>query len=193
VVSESWLNDRIENITRGQLLGAYMVDVLGGLGGGPLLLNVATPSGFELFILTAILFSFALVPILLTAGPTPRFEISNRIKFIELYRAAPLGVVGCFITGVSNGTLLGIGAFHAQSAGLTVAQVSFFMSAAVLGGMVFQWPLGALSNRHDRRIVFAAANVVAALFCLSPLIILHPPAWLLLMAIGVFGGLSFPT
>lgn len=32
VVSESWLNDRIENTTRGQLLGAYMVVVLGGLG-----------------------------------------------------------------------------------------------------------------------------------------------------------------
>ena len=74
VVSESWLNGRATNRTRGSLLSVYMVVLFGGLAGGQVLLNVADPRGVELFVLICVLVSVAVVPMLLSAGRTPEFS-----------------------------------------------------------------------------------------------------------------------
>ena len=71
VVAESWLNDRATNETRGQLLSCYMIVMFVGLALGQLLLNTASPRGFELFILASILVSFALIPIPYFRRPCP--------------------------------------------------------------------------------------------------------------------------
>jgi len=50
------------------------------------------------------------------------------------------------------------------------AGVALFMGTTVLGGAVLQWPLGRLSDRHDRRTVLAlacAAGAVLALLALA--------------------------
>jgi MFS family permease len=192
VVAESWLNESITNLNRGKLLAFYMVVTLGGLGIGPLLLNFAEPSGFELFILVSVLFSFALVPILLTVGPAPNFEVSKQIKIRELYSDAPLGVAGCVVAGLSNGTILALGAVYAEAIGLSIKQVSLLMSVTILGGVLFQLPIGVVSDKFDRRIIFtivtfaaAASAATAILFSTCSLIGLY-------FFVGIFGGLSFP-
>ena len=66
VVTESWLNDRATNRTRGQLLSIYMLLTLVALSSGSLLLNFSSPENFQPFILISVLMSLALLPILLT-------------------------------------------------------------------------------------------------------------------------------
>ena len=51
IVVESWLNDRANNRTRGQVLSAYMFVSLMGLAIGTLLLNFSSPEKYEPFIL----------------------------------------------------------------------------------------------------------------------------------------------
>lgn len=191
IVAESWLNDRINNETRGQLLSIYMLVTLGGFGSGPLLLNIASPTGFELFILISVLFSFSLVPILLTAGPVPPFKSPKKIDLITLYKNAPLSVVGCLVVGISNGTIIGIGVVYAEQIGLTLTEISLFMSIAVLGGMAFQWPLGYLSDKFDRRLILTGITITAAGVALFSLMAGKVSFWILLFLIGTFGGLSF--
>ena len=99
VVTESWLNDRASNETRGRILSIYMVILTLGMGGGQFLLNLANPETIELFILISIIFSVGLIPILLTARPAPVFGASASMSLIELYRASPLAVVGNGLTG----------------------------------------------------------------------------------------------
>jgi len=62
VIVESWLNERANNETRGQVLSFYMFVSYAGLSGGQWLFNVADPTNFSLFLLVSILLSFALVP-----------------------------------------------------------------------------------------------------------------------------------
>ena len=73
IVAESWLNESASNRTRGQLLSVYMVITYLAVGGGQLFLNLADPSGYPLFVLTSILISIAVVPLLLTAHPGTAF------------------------------------------------------------------------------------------------------------------------
>jgi MFS family permease len=192
IVAESWLNEQISNDTRGQLLSIYMVVTLGGMGSGSLLLNMADPGGFKLFALVSILFSVALVPILLTAEPMPPFETPQAVRLGNLYKQAPLGVIGCFVTGVSNGAVVGIGAVYAAQAGLSLTEISIFMGIALWGGVLCQWPIGLLSDRFDRRLVLTMVTWLAALISLLSLLMISKGLLSKLLLIGVFGGMSFP-
>jgi len=192
VVAESWLNDRGTNETRGQLLSVYMVVVLGGVTLGQLLLNLADPGGFLLFVLASVLVSLALVPVSLTAGPAPAFDAPATAGLAALYRVSPLGVVGAMATGMAHGVLFTMGAVYAGRIGLSVAQVSLFMSAAYLGGMVFQWPIGRLSDHFDRRRVITVVTLLAAIFAFAAVSIADLSDWALLLSILLFGGMTLP-
>ena len=157
IVVESWLNQQATNRNRGRLLSLYMVTMFAGAASGQLLLNVADPAEFDLFLLVSILVSLALVPLLLAARPGPRPRRSRRLTVAELYRASPLGVVAAVLTGLIHGGLFGMGAIYAREIGLDVGQVAWFMAFVMIGGLFSQWPLGWLSDRFDRRRVMLGA------------------------------------
>ena len=192
VVAESWLNDRATNQTRGQLLSVYVVISLGGMGVGQLLLNLASVRGFELFILASILVSVAVVPILLSAGPTPAFTASSRLGLRRLYALSPLGVIGTMGTGLANGVLIGMGAVFGDQAGLSAVQISLFMGAMFLGGLLLQWPIGRLSDRFDRRRVITFVTFLAAFAALGAIVLSGISETGLFVFIALLGGLSLP-
>jgi MFS family permease len=192
IVAESWLNDIINNGTRGRLLSIYMVVTLGGMGSGPLLLNTADPNSFELFIVVSVFFSMALVPILLTVGRIPAFKIPRKVKIADLNKEVPIGIAACFITGVSNGTIFGIGAVYAENIGLSLSEISLFMTSAIWGGLLFQWPIGLISDKLDRRFVLTAVTFLASIITVSTLIIRPGIIFGHLIMVFLLGGMSFP-
>jgi MFS family permease len=192
IVAESWLNDRATNDTRGSLLAVYMVVLMGGTAGGQLLLNLDDPTRFQLFALVSVLISLSLVPLLLSATPAPAIRMPDKVGLLQLYRSSPLGVVGCFGTGVAHGAALGMGAVYAGAAGFSVAEISAFMGAVYLGGMLAQGPIGILSDRFDRRLVLTITTLAAAAAALAA-------AWgtgvsnaATIGLVAVFGGLTLP-
>ena len=192
IVAESWLNDRASNESRGKLLSLYMVVTYIGIGAGQLLLNLADPAEFQLFILTSVLISIAVVPLLLSAGSPPTFHDSVRISLAEMYRLTPLGMVSMFAVGMVTATFFALGPVYAQRIGLNIRDTSYFMTAAVLGTVLLQGPIGALSDRFDRRTVLTLTTIltsVTALLCVPAEEISRPA---LFLAIGLFGGLAFP-
>jgi MFS family permease len=192
VVAESWLNDQASNQTRGQLLSAYMVVVLGGAAGGQILLNLADPSGSGLFILVSILISLSLIPLLLSTGRTPPFETPSPVGIRQLYRVSPTGVVGYFGTVMAHGAYFGMGAVYGRAIGLSIRDISVFMSLMLLGGMFLQWPIGRLSDAWDRRQVLTAVTFLAALFALLAGMTAGHSLLGLFVATALFGGTSLP-
>ena len=192
IVAESWLNDRATNETRGKLLSLYMVVTYIGIGAGQLLLNLANPLEFQLFILISILISVAVVPLLLSAGSPPTFHDSVRISLFELFRLTPLGIVSMFAVGLVTATFFALGPVYAQRIGLNIRDTSYFMTAAVIGTVLLQGPIGALSDRFDRRKVLTIVTIltsVTALICIPAEQVSIP---VLFLAIALFGGLAFP-
>ncbi len=192
VVTESWLNDRATNQTRGQLLSIYMLITYLGVGAGQLLLNLADPREHALFILTSVLISVAVVPLLLSARPAPSFETVSRVSLRQLYRISPLGVVGAAGTGMATAAFFGMGPVYAQSIGLSVARISLFMSAAIAGCLLLQWPIGHHSDRLDRRGVLTVVTALAAAAAVLAIPAARESSLWLLVLVAVFGGLSLP-
>jgi MFS family permease len=192
IVAESWLNGSASNTTRGQLLSLYMVVQLGGMAAGQFLLNLADPQGFDLFILVSVLISVAAVPMLLTAVAAPAVSAGRGIGLLALYRLSPLGIVGIVGVGVGTSGLFSMAPVYANQEGLSLAAISTFMAAVIMGGVVFQLPVGRLSDRLDRRWVIAISALLTGLVVLPPAILPQLPNYTLYPGFFLVGGLSLP-
>lgn len=191
IVAESWLNDASENKSRGQLLSIYMVISVGGMAGGQVLLNAAAPESYELFVLVSLLVSLALIPILVSASKAPSFDLPESVGLIQLFRVSPLGVFGMASNGLAMGAIFGMGAVYATEIGLSVQSVSFFMVAINLGGFLFQYPLGWISDRTGRRrvIIFSCIGCCAISFFAANSSL---EGWVFFASAVFIGGLSLP-
>ena len=165
IVVESWLNDRANNRTRGQVLSAYMFVSLMGLAIGTLLLNFSSPEKYEPFILISLLLSIALIPILLTKRKPPKFKKITGIKIKELYKISPLGTISMLCTGFIHSTIFTFGAVYAATMNFTIFEISLFIFLITVAGAIFQWPIGYFSDRTDRRIIIIACTFIGAFFC----------------------------
>ena len=161
VVTESWLNQAARNETRGQILAIYMTIMLAGICAGQFMLDLADPQGFTLFILISVMVSVAAVPILLTVVTAPIIEETQRVSIAHLWHRAPMGVIGIVISQWVSSVIFGMGAVYATKLGMSVSEVALFMASIMGGGMIFQWPLGKLSDMVDRRWVMGIASIIA--------------------------------
>ena len=163
---ESWLNTRANNQNRGLIMALYMVTTYLGSGLGQLLLNIPSSNGMGIFVLVSIIFSVALIPISLTALPTPQINVAKSLNLRELYKISPVGVIGCFASGILVGGFYTLGPLYAKLAGLSLSQTSLFMFCGILGGMCAQIPIGKISDLMDRRFVLMWAG--GAMFLVAP-------------------------
>ena len=165
VVAESWLNGRADNRTRAALLSVYFITQTGGAALGQLLLGIPDPAGNLLFVIVSVLISLSLVPMLLSAQQGQSFEAPARLSVRELFRLSPLGLSVSFLNGIAQGAFyVGLGLFGV-ALGLPAGQVGLLVAAGTLGGVLGQFPLGALSDRIDRRLVIAGAAAAALAAC----------------------------
>lgn len=163
---ESWLNTRSNNKNRGMLMALYMITSYLGAGFGQLMLNIPDGNGVIIYILVSVIYSIALVPISLTALPSPDLQVHKDIQISYLYKIAPVGVVGCICSGVFVGGFYTLGAIYTHQIGLNLEQTSIFMFFGLLGGLAAQFPLGRLSDRFDRR--FILMWICGILFFIAP-------------------------
>lgn len=193
IVCESWLNDVASNETRGQILSFYMAIVWVGMAGGQFLLTTADPGGYNLFIIVSVLVSLALVPAALTASPAPNVEEVKNLGLRKLYKVSPLGVIGVLIIGVTHGAFFAMAAVYGGLIGLSVGEISVFISAVIIGGAIFQVPIGRLSDKFDRRRIILFTAVFGAVVS-SVIVFLQSPEdrWLFLGAAALFGGSCMP-
>lgn len=164
VVTEGWLNERATNANRGSILSLYMITTYACIGTAQLLMMLSHPGGFKLFVIISILYSFALIPILMTQSQAPAPALANRPNMRQLFQTSPVGMAGSFTVGMMNGIFYALTPIYANSLGLDIKQTAVFMALAAASGVLLQFPLGKISDKVDRRwiMIFSAAMTIIA-------------------------------
>lgn len=191
VTAESWLNDSTDNENRGQALALYMIMQMTGIVSAQALLVLADPGGFILFIIPSVLISLAFTPILLSISPVPAHETAKPLTLLQIWQASPLGCVGMFLLGGVFSAQFGMASVYGTQAGLSVAQISTFVSAFFVGALVLQFPIGWVSDRMDRRFVIMVTSAMlggAAIFGA----LFGGAFWAVVLAALIVGGMSNP-
>jgi MFS family permease len=187
---ESWLNLRASNETRGQILSLYMVTSYLASTLGQFLVNGWSVRGLELFCLGDMLLSLSLVPVVLTHVSGPDLGRAAPLSILRLYAISPLGVAASLGSGLISGAFYAMGAIFAASIGMSILDISIFMSVALVGGLAMQWPIGWLSDKYDRRTVLLWVLIAIATFCLIAFATSrssHAMVWLFVCT-ALFGG-----
>lgn len=192
ITAESWINNTASNETRGRALSAYMIVQMIGIIASQIMLNLPDPTGFALFILPSVLVSLAFMPLLLAPTPAPAFDGARRVSFGRLFRISPLGCVGMLLTGGIFSAMFGMASVWGAKEGLTLSQISIFVGAIYLGGLVLQYPIGWASDRMDRRTLIMGLSGVATLVMLAAALLPLPFAALVGIA-TILGGITNPV
>jgi MFS family permease len=192
ITAESWINNTASNDTRGQALSAYMIVQMLGIIASQVLLNVPDPSGFALFILPSVLVSLAFMPILLAPTPAPAFDSAQRLTFAELFRISPLGCAGMLLTGGVFSAMFGMASVWGAQVDLSVREISIFVGALYVGGLVLQYPIGRASDQMDRRMLILGLSAIAAVVMLVAAFVPLPFPALIGVAF-VLGGITNPV
>lgn len=191
VTAESWLNDASSNETRGQSLSVYMIVQMAGVVFAQFIVSLGDVSGYVLFIIPSVLVSLAFAPILLSVKPTPAFEAAKPMTVREVIAASPLACFGMFMLGGVFAAQFGMSAIYGNRIGLTVGEISLFVSAIYVGALVAQYPIGWLSDRADRRVLIVWVSLIGSAGSLIAFLVSDLYAIIVLSGV-IVGGTSNP-
>jgi MFS family permease len=191
ITAESWLNDASSNANRGKALSLYMIVQMAGIVFAQYIVSIGDVSGYVIFIIPSVLVSLAFAPVLLSARPMPAFSATKPMKIKNLIKTSPLGCAGMFLLGGVFAAQFGMSAVYGSRVGLSVGEISFFISAIYVAALVLQYPIGWLSDRMDRRRLIIWIAMLGGLGSLIAFIV--PGSFLLIILSGaIVGGTSNP-
>ncbi|WP_394177874.1 MFS transporter [Yoonia maritima] len=191
ITAESWLNNAATNENRGKALSVYMIVQMAGIVFAQWIVSRGDVSGYTLFIIPSVMVSLAFAPVLLSARPMPAFETTKRMKIKDLIAASPLACFGMFMLGGVFAAQFGMSAVYGNRVGLTVGEISFFVSAIYVGALVLQYPIGWLSDRMDRRFLIIGLAFIGGAGSLVAYFITDNFA-VIVFSGAVVGGMSNP-
>ncbi len=191
ITAESWLNDAATNETRGKSLSLYMIVQMAGIVFAQYVVSQGDVSGYVLFIIPSVLVSLAFAPVLLSVRPMPAFETTKPMKIRALIAASPLACFGMFMLGGVFAAQFGMSAVYGSRVGLSVGEISFFVSTIYVAALVLQYPIGWLSDRMDRRVLIIWISLVGGAGSLVAFLIPGNFA-IILFSAAVVGGMSNP-
>jgi MFS family permease len=100
-------------------------------------------------------------------------------------------VLGAIASGLLSGAFYSLGHVFGEGVGFSERGIATFMAATILGGAAFQWPVGHLSDKRDRRwVLFWVCTACAAIASTGYFLARDYESTLIVVGI-LYGGLAF--
>lgn len=160
VVSEFWINAAAPNHRRGLVIGIYGTVLSMGFAGGPAILSLVGTQGWAPYLIGAVFFVLASIPVMIGASGAPAIEKESSRGVFSLMRIAPAATMAAFIFGAVETGLIGFLPLYGLRRGLDDGQAALLLTVAELGNVALQLPIGLLSDRVDRRRLLLACGAV---------------------------------
>lgn len=160
IVSQSWLNDAVNNAIRGRVMAIFYVAYIVGLGVGSFMLGAVDLLSNDAPLIGIAFTALAVLPVGLTTLRQPPAPKAASVALGRAWRISPVGVAGMLAVGGLSMLIGGFAPIHATANGYSQQEVATLMFAMPLGTLLFQIPLGWISDRTDRRNVLLAAGLL---------------------------------
>jgi len=159
MIIESWLNERVSDDSRGAMFSVYMIVSQAAFMCGQYMLVLADPSKETLFMLGAVLYSIAVIPTALSKAqsPSPLTQVTVDLK--GMFVNSPAAFIGSLIAGILASSFQNFAPVFGVEQGMSSTNIANMMVLVMLGALMFQYPLGKLSDMVDRRYVMVGLSL----------------------------------
>ena len=177
--------------TSNQMILFYIIALVMGVVLAQIILNLTAPIGYTLFIISSVIMSLSLIPMMLSIGTKSNKDANKNERLIdvtpmgavaafvsgetsvaikpmgikELLRIVPLGAAGVFLQGGLVTAAFTMAAVFGMIKELPISGISIFIATTFIGGAVMQYPIGWLSNKMDKRWLIVMTASLGAVVC----------------------------
>ncbi|MCE8534612.1 MFS transporter [Ruegeria pomeroyi] len=173
-IGDAWINESTEKMSRGKVLAIYAI-LIGLVSVFSQAIVIVVPEDIsQAFIFVALIYCFSIIVISTTRSNPPKSEARANIRIKGLFQDAPAAVAGVFVIGMVSTIILSVAPYSASQLGIGVRDIALIIGAIYLGRVLFQYPLGVLSDKMDRRVLIFFTSCVCAGVLLVMAIIVEP-------------------
>ena len=188
VTSEFWINQLATEENRGRYVSQYAMCIAGSFGLGPAILQFIGTRGLAPFAAGSALLLVAVVPVLLARRTAPRIDAGEFGTVYSVLKLAPAIFAAAAVFGAIDAGMFGLLPVYAVRLGYSEAHAALIVSAIAIGSIVFQYPIGQLADRINRRYLLAFCAFTGVVgSALTPVAVGTPVLFYLLLL--VWGGL----
>jgi len=187
ILSEFWINAASPPSKRGFVLGIYATVLSLGFAGGPLLFSILGSEGVLPFAVGAGAVLLAAIPIYIARYESPVLEEKPELHFMRYVFLVPTATAAVFIFGAVEAGGLALFPIYAVRASFTESQAALLLTVKGIGNVIFQIPVGLLSDRmKDKRPLLAAMAFMGLIGSLMLPVLVH--SWILMATVLLFWG-----
>ncbi len=187
ILSEFWINATAPPSRRGLILGVYATVLSLGFAAGPLLFSVLGSDGILPFAVGAIIILAASIPTFLARRESPVIVNRPSGPFLKFVVLVPTATAAVFVFGAVESGGFALFPVFANRIGFSETDGALLLTMIGLGNVMFQIPLGMLSDRvRDRRSLLFFCASIGLIGCLL-LPVLSSSWWLLASVLFVWG------
>lgn len=205
--TQTWITTFSSPERRGRNISLYGLFFGLGFAAGPLMTGLIHYGEALPFILSAVLCLVCWVFLFFLKNDFPEQQVETNSmwetmkRFREAFRYGWLAFLPTFAYGFLETSFNGIYPIYGVRTGLSVQEISIILMSFAIGGIVFQFPLGMMSDKYGRKRILSIVLLSGTLLFFSAALIdqMYP---LLLMCIFLAGmlvgstfslGISFMT
>jgi len=161
--TQTWITSFSPEHKRGRNISLYGLSFGIGFAFGPLMTPLVTYNPSLPFIITAILSLFAWATVFFLKNELPEnleqqaSETGTLKRFIQTWKYAWVAFLPPFGYGFLEASLNGNFPVYALRSGIDVTSISILLPAFAIGSILFQLPLGILSDKYGRRTILMIA------------------------------------
>ena len=139
------------------------------------------------FLVIAGLSVITVIPVLAAIAAAPDFPASEEKRIFGIFYVAPVLMSLGFVMGVADGSAFSLTALFGVLSGLSQEAAITCLTAFLVGGIAFQYPMGWLADKYDRRSIGTALALGSiAIAALLPFALPNPCiTWFLFGLIGI--------
>ncbi|MDB5525665.1 MAG: major Facilitator Superfamily protein [Rhizobium sp.] len=187
ILSEFWINFAAPPSKRGLVLGIYATVLSVGFAAGTVIFSLVGTQGLLPFIVGSVIILLAAIPIYIARNESPYLDEKPQHHFLRYTLAVPTAIMGVFVFGAVEAGGLALFPVYATRLGFAESHASYLLTAMAIGNVVFQIPLGLISDRiKDRRILLTGMGVIGLIGAL--LLPFASADWRLLAVLLLFWG-----
>ncbi|WEX77644.1 MFS transporter [Sinorhizobium numidicum] len=187
IITQSWLNHASENHWRGKAMALFYMAYVIGLGAGAWLFGRIPAEGNLAPIITVFFTAVAILPIGLTRLPTPPAPAKVSVDIPMVWRNSPVALMGVLASGGLSMVVQGFTPIYAANA-VSQQDVAALMFVMQFGLLFIQYPMGAFSDRIDRRVVLIATCLLVVAAGMAALTVSFANLVLLMLVFALFAG-----